>query len=113
MTKLKTSLPPQAQARAQEWFDVASVVAMKRGELPPIDDKGRSVANTDYWIFRDDKVTVEKWGTDGMLSVAIMDGSRRILLVHVGDGKVDTWAPEEDVLDYLKSLVPLELLAGL
>jgi len=111
MTQLKQSLPPQAQARAQEWFDVASVVATTKGKK--VGAKDRS-ATTDFWTYEDDKVKIEKWGVYDTLSVVLRGPhDERMILVTVSAGVVRTWAPEEDVLDYLKSLVPLELLAGL
>ena len=112
MTKLKSSLPPSAQARAQEWFDVASIVATTKGKRPATEDKGRPVSNVDFWIYEDDKVKIETWGAYDMLSVAVRERNfKSLLLIMVSNGKVHTWSPEEETLDYLKSLVVLELLA--
>jgi hypothetical protein len=109
-TKLKSSLPPSAQARAQEWFDVASAVAKTKGQKTSA--KART-ASLDFWIYEDDNVKIEKWGECDMLSVAVrVRNFKSLLLVLINNGKVITWSPEEETLDYLKSLVVLELLAN-
>lgn len=107
--KLKPSLPPLAQARAQEWFDVASAVAKIKGKMVTAKER---VATLDFWSYEDEKVKIEKWGETDVLSVAVRERNfKSLLLVLISNGKVNTWSPEEEVLDYLKKLIPLELLA--
>jgi hypothetical protein len=113
--QLKSTLPPLAQARAQEWFDVASTVVVVKGGITPKGKRCRvaSAKWPNFWEYEDERVKIEKWGAYDMLSIAVRDNpGKSLLLMVVNNGKVHAWAPEEDILTHLKSLVVLELLAG-
>lgn len=108
--KLKACLPPQAQARAQDWFDTCVTVSTKKGR----ETRDHSANNFGYkiWNYEDDVVKIEYWSPYELLQVSAKDlPERSLILMIVHNGKLSVWAPEEDILNHLKSLVVLDLLA--
>lgn len=104
-------LPPLARARAQEWFETCARVAMLKGSTPALQD-GR-IHSANLWTYSDDKVGIEYWAPYEMLKVWLNSGrDKHLILISVNNRKISTWAPEEDILNHLKSLIVLDLLAG-
>ena len=111
MPALKSSLPPSAQARAQDWFDTCVAVATKKGKNPP-NQSAVSKFGFTIWEYEDDVVKLNYWAPHELLEVSARDlPGRSLILMIVHNGKISVWAPEEDILTHLRSLVVLDLLA--